>query len=56
MNQRVLDLPGKIFVDGPDLQDIAELCRQRYIGGLIINPTLMRKVGLADPGVRGHVE
>jgi transaldolase len=48
MNQCVLDLPIKIFADGADLQGIADLYRQPYIHGLTTNPTLMRKVGLAD--------
>jgi transaldolase len=48
MNQCVLDLPVKIFADGADLQGIADLYRQPYIHGLTTNPTLMRKVGLAD--------
>jgi transaldolase len=48
MNQCVLDLPIKIFADGADLQGIAHLYRQPYIHGLTTNPTLMRKVGLAD--------
>ena len=43
MNQRVLDLPVKIFADGADLQGIADLYRQPYIHGLTTNPTLMRK-------------
>jgi transaldolase len=48
MNQRVLDLPVKIFADGADLQAIVDLYRQPYIHGLTTNPTLMRKVGLTD--------
>jgi transaldolase len=48
MSQHILDLPVKIFADGADLQGIADLYRQPYIQGLTTNPTLMRKVGLAD--------
>jgi transaldolase len=48
MNQRVLDLPVKIFADGADLKAIVDLYRQPYIHGLTTNPTLMRKVGLTD--------
>jgi len=48
MTKRLLDLPVKIFADGADLQNIAELSRQPYIHGLTTNPTLMRKVGLTD--------
>jgi transaldolase len=48
MNQCVLDLPIKIFADGADIQGIADLYRRPYIHGLTTNPTLMRKVGLAD--------
>ena len=48
MNQRVLDLPVKVFADGADLQGIVDLYRQPYIHGLTTNPTLMRKVGLTD--------
>jgi transaldolase len=48
MNQRLLDLPVKIFADGADLEGITDLYRQPYIHGLTTNPTLMRKVGLTD--------
>jgi transaldolase len=48
INQRVLDLPIKIFADGANLQGIADLYRQPYIHGLTTNPTLMRQVGLSD--------
>jgi transaldolase len=48
MTQRLLDLSVKIFADGADLQNIAELSRQPYIHGLTTNPTLMRKIGLTD--------
>jgi transaldolase len=46
--QRLLDLPIKIFADGADLQGIVDLYQQPYIHGLTTNPTLMRKVGVAD--------
>jgi transaldolase len=49
MNQRVLDLPVKIFADGADLQAIVDLYRQPYIHGLTTNPTLMRKVVKSKP-------
>lgn len=44
----LLDLPIKIFADGADPQGIAALYAQPYIKGLTTNPTLMRKVGIAD--------
>lgn len=49
MNSRVLlDLPIKIFADGADRESIAALYAKPYIKGLTTNPTLMRKVGVAD--------
>src|SRR4029450_6437099 len=48
MTEQLLDLSVKIFADGADLHEIAELSRQPYIHGLTTNPTLMRKVGLTD--------
>ena len=44
----LLDLPIKIFADGADREGIAALCAKPYIKGLTTNPTLMRKVGIAD--------
>src|SRR3954462_15295116 len=41
-------LPIKIFADGADLEGIIDLYRKPYIQGLTTNPTLMRKVGVAD--------
>lgn len=46
--QLLLDLPIKIFADGADRAGIAELYAKPYIKGLTTNPTLMRKVGIAD--------
>jgi transaldolase len=43
-----LDLPIKIFADGADREGIAALYAKPYIKGLTTNPTLMRKVGIAD--------
>ncbi|HEV2805071.1 MAG TPA: transaldolase [Chthoniobacterales bacterium] len=42
------DLPIKIFADGADRDGIASLYAKDYIKGLTTNPTLMRKVGVAD--------
>src|SRR5205085_5465487 len=41
-------LPIKIFADGADRQGIIDLCRKPFIQGVTTNPTLMRKVGVAD--------
>jgi transaldolase len=48
MSQQLLDLPVKIFADGADREGIASLYARPYIKGLTTNPTLMRKVGIAD--------
>ena len=47
-SQALLDLPIKIFADGADREGIAALYAKPYIKGLTTNPTLMRKVGVAD--------
>lgn len=47
-SQLLLDLPIKIFADGADRDGIASLYAKPYIKGLTTNPTLMRKVGVAD--------
>jgi transaldolase len=47
-SQLLLDLPIKIFADGADSKGIASLYAKPYIKGLTTNPTLMRKVGVAD--------
>jgi transaldolase len=47
-SQLLLDLPIKIFADGADREGIAALYSKAYIKGLTTNPTLMRKVGIAD--------
>jgi transaldolase len=47
-SQLLLDLPIKIFADGADRDGIATLYAKPYIKGLTTNPTLMRKVGVAD--------
>ena len=47
-SQLLLDLPIKIFADGADREGIASLYAKPYIKGLTTNPTLMRKVGIAD--------
>ena len=44
----LLDLPIKIFADGADRDGIAALSAKPYVKGLTTNPTLMRKVGIAD--------
>jgi len=46
--QLLLDLPIKIFADGADRDGIASLNAKPYIQGMTTNPTLMRKVGVAD--------
>jgi transaldolase len=38
----------KLFADGADLTDMAELARRPYILGFTTNPTLMRKAGIGD--------
>src|SRR3954469_9781515 len=48
MSQQLVDLPIKIFADGADREGIAALYAKPYIQGLTTNPTLMRKVGIAD--------
>lgn len=46
---KILDtLSVKIFADGADIKSILELYRNPYIKGFTTNPTLMRKVGIAD--------
>ena len=47
-SRALLDLPIKIFADGADREGIAALYAKPYIKGLTTNPTLMRKVGIAD--------
>ena len=47
-SQVLVDLPIKIFADGADREGIASLNAKPYIQGMTTNPTLMRKVGVAD--------
>jgi transaldolase len=47
-SQLLLDLPIKIFADGADREGIALLNAKPFIQGMTTNPTLMRKVGVAD--------
>src|SRR4051794_35156421 len=47
-SQLLLNLPIKIFADGADREGIAALNAKPYIKGMTTNPTLMRKVGIAD--------
>jgi transaldolase len=47
-SQVLLDLPIRIFADGADREGIASLNAKPYIQGMTTNPTLMRKVGVAD--------
>jgi transaldolase len=42
------DLKVRIFADGADLADIAELARHPLIAGFTTNPTLMRKANVRD--------
>src|SRR6202795_2337867 len=52
MSTAILEkLPIKIFADGADLEGIIDLYRKPFIQGLTTNPTLMRKVGIADSEV-----
>jgi transaldolase len=44
----VMELKTKIFADGADLAQIAQLCRNPLIRGFTTNPTLMRKAGVTD--------
>ena len=49
MSTAILEkLPIKIFADGADLEGIIDLYHKPFIQGLTTNPTLMRKVGIAD--------
>lgn len=42
------ELRVKLFADGADLTDMAELARNPLIQGFTTNPTLMRKAGVTD--------
>ena len=42
------DLQVKIFADGADLADVAELSKNPLIRGFTTNPTLMRKANVRD--------
>ncbi len=44
------DLQIKIFADGADKKGVLDLYRNPLIKGLTTNPSLMRKVGVADYG------
>lgn len=44
----VCELNVKIFADGADKATLLELSRKPFIKGFTTNPTLMRKVGVAD--------
>src|SRR5450631_2771392 len=46
--KKVEDLNVKIFADGADKAGMLEMYAKPYIKGLTTNPTLMRKVGIAD--------
>ena len=41
-------LPIKIFADGADREGMFDLYRKPFIQGLTTNPSLMKKVGIAD--------
>ncbi len=48
-NMNVLDrLKIKLFADGANVDDIAQLAKNPHIAGFTTNPTLMRKAGIAD--------
>ena len=42
------NLPIKIFADGADREGMFDLYRKPFIQGLTTNPSLMKKVGIAD--------
>jgi transaldolase len=44
----VMALKTKIFADGADLAQLAQLCKNPLIRGFTTNPTLMRKAGVTD--------
>jgi transaldolase len=46
--KKVEDLKVQIFADGADKTGMLEMYAQPYIKGLTTNPTLMKKVGIAD--------
>jgi transaldolase len=46
--KKVEDLNVKIFADGADKAGMLEMYAKPFIKGLTTNPTLMRKVGIAD--------
>jgi transaldolase len=45
---KLTDLKIKIFADGADLEGIRAMYAKPWIKGFTTNPTLMRKVGVAD--------
>ena len=45
---KLTDLKIKIFADGADLEGIRTMYAKPWIKGFTTNPTLMRKVGVAD--------
>jgi transaldolase len=46
--KKVEDLKVQIFADGADKAGMLEMYAKSYIKGLTTNPTLMKKVGIAD--------
>ncbi len=46
--KRLSELSVKIFADGADLTQIAELAKNPLIKGFTTNPTLMRQAGVSD--------
>jgi transaldolase len=46
--KKVTDLKVKIFADGADKAGILEMYAKPFVKGFTTNPTLMRKVGIAD--------
>ena len=43
-----MELKTKIFADGADIAEIANLCKNSLIRGFTTNPTLMRKAGVTN--------
>jgi len=48
LDRAVSRLQVKLFADGADRNEIAELARRPYIKGFTTNPTLMRKANVTD--------
>jgi transaldolase len=49
-----MELKTKIFADGADIEQIAELCKNPLVSGFTTNPTLMRKARVTDYEAFAH--